>query len=132
MNLLHDRMRFNPIYLGYGDKDSRIGSIARGLVTEIVGEAGAGKTQICLQLVLLNGPSAYIMCSGEGDFPIRRLSQMAEGSAGKDPSGRSASAILEEVHIETCRNIEDLVDDLQTRVPLLCSRKQINLIVIDR
>ena len=70
--------------LSFGCKviDSIIGKIKVGGITEIAGEAGSGKTQICLSLSLncqlsiedggMNGGCAYLSC-GEGEFPIRRL-----------------------------------------------------------
>ncbi|CAM9314337.1 unnamed protein product, partial [Chrysoparadoxa australica] len=62
------------------------GLITQG-ITEVTGEAGSGKTQLCLQLALqaqlsphqggLGGKSCVLSC-GEGDFPSKRLSQLAQ------------------------------------------------------
>ncbi|CAN0378105.1 unnamed protein product, partial [Hapterophycus canaliculatus] len=58
------------------------------VLVQIAGEAGAGKTQLCLQLLLQAqlapdagglGGKSYVLTCGEGDFPSRRLRQMAAG-----------------------------------------------------
>lgn len=64
------------------------GGIDVGAVTEIFGEAGTGKTQLCMQLALncalpvelngLNGRTCYV--STDKPFPTNRLAQMTEGS----------------------------------------------------
>ena len=78
-------------------------------ITEISGEAGCGKTQLCLQLSLqcalpicnggLGGATAYMSC-GEGEFPIKRLAQMSRSSRyrtyGSTVSETAASAVTSE------------------------------------
>jgi hypothetical protein len=78
------------------------------------GEAGCGKTQLCLTLALQvqldlqhggrDGAAAYLSC-GEGTFPIRRLSQMAQAFAVR--TGLPQERLLSNVHIEHCYNIDD-------------------------
>lgn len=103
------------------------GGLLAGTVTEVVGEAGSGKTQLALDLSLhcyldessggLNGSCAYICTNGEGEFPIRRLSQIAQVKAEemkKTPKyvDVTSAMLLENVHIEACRNIDDCLFDL--------------------
>jgi hypothetical protein len=74
---------------------SRPGRGIHGGITEISGEAGCGKTQLCLQLALmctqpvsrggLNGSTAYICC-GEGEFPLKRLVQLCQSPLFKSTS----------------------------------------------
>jgi RecA/RadA recombinase len=75
----------NPILsLGCDHLDDLLRGGLRKGITELAGEAGAGKTQICLQLLLqvqlpvaeggLEG-GAFLL-STEGDPPIQRLDQM--------------------------------------------------------
>lgn len=54
------------------------------------------------------GSAAYITC-GEGQFPIKRLLQLASKFENQDV-GINAKDILSCVHIEECLNFEDVVD----------------------
>lgn len=88
-------------------------------INEIVGEAGAGKTQFALALSLqchllksmggLEGSTAYLCC-GEGVFPVRRLEQMSRGFETK--SGISYREFMNSIHIEQCHNADDVLDTL--------------------
>ncbi|CAM9170805.1 unnamed protein product, partial [Discosporangium mesarthrocarpum] len=82
-------------------------------ITEIAGEAGAGKTQLSLQLLLQAqlprdrgglGGKSYALSCGEGNFPSRRLRQMAERYQG---DGMDAAKMMEGVCIQTARNLEE-------------------------
>ena len=85
-------------------------------ITEISGEAGSGKTQVCLHLALRcqidieNASVAYISC-GEGDFPVRRLSQMAKLMMDQSPS-RNDLELLNNIYIEKVDHFEHLRDSL--------------------
>lgn len=117
--------------------DNNIGKLGGG-ITEIAGEAGSGKTQICLVLSLqcqlpvskggLNGSCAYLMC-GEGDFPIRRLSQLSAVYESK--FGILQSSLLEKIHIEKCYTPEDAQKTLCDKLPKLCTSNGVKLLVID-
>jgi RecA/RadA recombinase len=77
----YDRLQFNAQSL-----DSMTKGIDTGCMTEIYGQSGSGKTQLCLQLALncclpveyggLNGQAIYI--STDKLICIKRLAQMAE------------------------------------------------------
>lgn len=78
-----DKKKFQQIKFNVESLDLLTeGGIDVGSVTEIFGEAGSGKTQLCLELALncaslkeLHGRTIYI--STDKHFPIRRLHQMA-------------------------------------------------------
>ena len=111
--------------------DGTVGRLSSRGITEIAGEAGTGKTQFCMSLSLrcqqpssnggLDGACAYIAC-GEGDFPIRRLSQLAMEQPG---------ASLEKVHIEQCYSPEDMMSTLQKKIPHMHNELGIKLLIID-
>ena len=118
---------------GCGVLDNAIGRIPICGINEISGEAGAGKTQFCLGLALqcqlplssggLNGACAYIT-SGEGEFPIRRLSQLQASPAYE-------KCTLEKVLIEQCYSPEDMTATLRTKIPEMCEKNSIKLLIID-
>jgi RecA/RadA recombinase len=100
------------------DKICRGGMPLQG-INEIVGEAGAGKTQFALTLSLqchllksmggLGGSTAYLCC-GEGTFPVRRLEQLSHSCETK--SGIPYTEFMDSVHIEQCHNADDVLDTL--------------------
>jgi DNA-repair protein XRCC3 len=136
---LLESMKLHP-GLGFGCPilDQAIGRISLGGVTEIAGEAGAGKSNLCLRLSLqaylsvdkggLNGSTAYIS-AGEGQFPMRRLSQMAQNFA--KHFQMNVVDVLDKIYIETCMNIEDCLEDIQKKLPKMCMEHNIRLLIID-
>ena len=100
------------------DKCVRGGLPLQG-INEIVGEAGAGKTQFALTLSLqchlresvggLSGATAYLCC-GEGSFPVRRLEQLAHSY--DDKFGISYTEFMKSVYIEQCHNADVVLDTL--------------------
>lgn len=124
--------------LSFGCKkiDDAIGKLNIAGITEISGEAGTGKTQFCLCLSLqcqlpvssggMDGTCAYLSC-GEGQFPIRRLSQLA---ACYDPNITQAS-FLENVVIEQCYSPEEALNTLCKKIPEMCSSRRVKLLIID-
>ena len=146
--MLHEQIGTHHLSVGCSIIDRVFGG--KGLhcgITEISGEAGCGKTQLCLQLSLqcalptnrggLNGATAY-MCCGEGEFPIKRLAQMSRStryritnSADANEFNIEASSsdvdisnrLLRSVHIEQCRNSEEAIDTLVQMLPqTICCR----------
>jgi len=126
------------------------GGILRSGITEISGEAGSGKTQFCISLTLQNilqqnkniGPisnsgafrkSAYLSC-GEGEFPIQRLSQIAsiiENSSNQSTPGLSRQQLLDNVLIEKCHNVEDILDSVTNKLPDMCREDNVSFVCID-
>jgi DNA-repair protein XRCC3 len=128
--------------LSFGCKviDSSIGRFPCRGICEVSGEAGAGKTQIALTLAIqailsddysqVEGEAAYITC-GEGLFPVRRLSQIAQSYENLE-KGISVKDILSRVHIEECMNFEDVAEAVKSKIPEMCRSTRINLLIIDR
>lgn len=112
------------------------GGVDVGAVTEIFGEAGSGKTQLCLQLALncalpkefhgLNGKTCYV--STDKRFPISRLAQMAEGSRYADHDIK----FLHLIHVWEVYTLADLQafvkEELPNRLQIL---PDIRLVIID-
>jgi RecA/RadA recombinase len=131
----------NILYFGSSVLDAATGGIECQGITEICGEAGSGKSQMCMMLSLqcqlppeeggLLGSTAYMSC-GEGEFPIRRLQQLAERFAVRSRSGQSPTELLSRVHIEKCYCSENIQETILKRMPTMCRTENIRLLVIDR
>jgi len=109
-------------------------------ITEVAGEAGSGKTQIALILSLqcslpfefggLNGNTAYLCC-GEGEFPIKRLSQLANIYNSKYNKDKPKINFLENIHIEINYHVEQILNTLQHKIPKICQKNGVRLLIID-
>lgn len=154
----HPLFKERALSLGCHLIDSITGGIKTQGITEIVGEAGCGKTQCCLVLSLHNhlsinlgglkgkyiynyttvilinileldiGACAYLSC-GEGEFPIRRLSQLALVYQKK--YNIPASEFLSNIHIEQCSDSENILDTIASKLPEMCQKLNVTLIIID-
>lgn len=124
------------------------GGLLTRQVTEISGEAGSGKSQLCLQLCLqaqlalrnggLAGSAAYI-CT-EGDFPSKRLAQISEGFGRKHPTycedlyentGDFDVTLTDQVLIFRCESIEKLHNILTRDLPLVMEQRNVRLLILD-
>lgn len=126
--LFRDAKKFDQIGFGVESLDRLTGGgIDVGSVTEVFGDAGSGKTQLCLQLAIncaanLNGITLY--CSTDKSFPSQRLSQMAESQRSKE--------ILDEVYVWEIRDVEKLKDFMRKDLPRAVALwPNVKLIVID-
>lgn len=126
------------LYFGSNIIDETIGGISCQGITEVSGEAGSGKSQMCMMLSLrcqlkselggLSGSTAYMSC-GEGEFPIRRLQQLAESY--ESWTGISSTSFLSRIHIEKCYCSENIQETLLKRIPTMCRTENIRLLIID-
>ncbi|TMW55265.1 hypothetical protein Poli38472_013156 [Pythium oligandrum] len=129
------------------------GGFRSGILTEVCGEASAGKTQLCLQLLLqsclppvlggLGGSACYICTEGIGS--IKRLHELGHAYNQKygsmlrkrrrtdveQSSYNSMPSLLDSVFIEQVYEVDELVDVLQSRLPTLLADHDTKLVVID-
>ena len=99
---------------------------------------GTGKSQICLTLSLqcqlsinnggLDGKCAYMSC-GEGEFPIRRLLQLAGAYEAK--TGISQNSFVERVLIQKSYTPDEAQLTLTKSIPDMCRMKNVRLLIID-
>jgi RecA/RadA recombinase len=108
-------------------------------VTEIYGESGSGKTQICLQLALnvqlaealggLNKKAVYI--NTEGPFPSQRLLQMTNELKKQLPDYKDFD-FSSNIFISQLIELNGLMDSMKNLEKLLkLESSQIGLIVLD-
>lgn len=112
------------------------GGISSKGITEISGESGAGKTQICLQLSLAiqvsinqyghRGGVAYI-CT-EDAFPVKRLNQLISQRFTKH---KDKIAFSDNIYIEHVEDVKGLVACLSVKLPTLIDKRKIQLLIID-
>ncbi|XP_071033003.1 uncharacterized protein [Parasteatoda tepidariorum] len=112
--------------------------IYTGTITEISGESGCGKTQLCLYLSILaqlplsmgglNSKVVYI--HSEGEFPIKRFLQISRSFTEENPNLQALNLtnnlILRKVH-----NLNAAMHILRNGIPTLMSKLRSKLIVID-
>lgn len=107
------------------------GGIDVGSLTEVFGEAGSGKTQLCLQLALscalpvdqqgLGGQVVYI--STDKDFPVKRIAEMA--------STRGGHQCLDNILVTKFNTKESLEHFMVHQFPSLLDNRPIKLVIID-
>lgn len=115
------------------------GGVPTGCVTEIAGEAGAGKTQLLLSLLLAvqlpppHGTSRRALyISTEAPLSTRRLTQMlAHNPLLSSLPGDSPRPSLDNVISTTTPDLESQEHILSYQVPVEVARRNVGLIVLD-
>ena len=147
--LLQEEGEGSRLSLGCAALDELLDGGLRVGVTELVGEAGACKSQLAFQLLLqvqlplppprphpttvdsaaygLDGCGLYL--STEGAAPMGRLLQLQEGMRRRLP-WTSTYDYLDCLYVEQCRSVEELQLTL-TRLPSRIAQHRIRLVVID-
>lgn len=131
--------------------DAKLDSLLRGGfpcqgITEVSGEAGAGKTQFCLTLCLqchlektyggLHGNAVYLSC-GEGLFPQRRLEELALQLSHKylalSPHNPyyDKDKFMDDVYIQEFHTLERVLEVLADDVPKMCNKRNTKLVIVD-
>ncbi|KAH0523413.1 hypothetical protein TsFJ059_008421 [Trichoderma semiorbis] len=115
------------------------GGVPVGHITEFTGESGVGKTQFLLSLCLavqlpaprgLGKQALYI--STESGLATRRLAQMLEGNTIlQEASEAGTPASLDGIHSAVTPDLESQDHILEYQVPVLLSRHDIGLMIID-
>jgi RecA/RadA recombinase len=145
----HDLLLKRRPMLSIGD--AKLDSLLRGGfpcqgITEVSGEAGAGKTQFCLTLCLqchveeayggLHGNAVYLSC-GEGLFPQRRLEELALQLSNKylalSPQNPyyEKEKFMDDVFIQEFHTLESVLEVLTNDVPKMCNKKNTKLVIVD-
>uniref|UniRef100_A0A8D8PV70 DNA repair protein XRCC3 n=1 Tax=Cacopsylla melanoneura TaxID=428564 RepID=A0A8D8PV70_9HEMI len=103
------------------------GGLRTGGITEIVGESGCGKTQLCLQLCLslqISQPNQGVLyiCT-ESVFPTARLAQLC------NLSPLASSKCSDNIFITHCYEFADLKHTLETQTGFI--QKKVGMLIID-
>ncbi|MBN3319651.1 XRCC3 protein, partial [Atractosteus spatula] len=112
-------------------------------ITEIAGESGAGKTQLCMQLCLSVqyprehgglGSGAVYICT-ESAFPSKRLQQLISLQARLRPELPpdlvTSIQFSNNIYIEHTADLEALQVCVSRRVPIMLLRGMVRLVVVD-
>ncbi|KAJ4315133.1 DNA repair protein rhp57 [Fusarium piperis] len=114
------------------------GGVPVGAVTEITGESGAGKTQALLSLCLavqlppphgLGRQALYI--STEAALATSRLAQMLNANPILQQYDEDARPSLDAIHSAVTPDLETQDHILEFQVPVLLSRHDIGLVILD-
>jgi hypothetical protein len=112
-------------------------------LSEVCGEAGSGKTQMCLQLAVSSvlpascggrgGKCCYLTTQGEGLFPVKRLEQLCARGASLAPSseGLTKDGLMDRVLIRACGSVEALFDVIDNDLARLMADGQVACVIID-
>lgn len=136
----HDVLVLRRLSLGCSILDHHLkGGIRSQGITEIYGESGSGKTQVCLQLCLmvqlpyhlggLEGGAVYL-CT-EDKFPDKRLEQMKPQFMLKYQDILGNTSVGDHIYLNHISDVEELCDILENKLPSLMKSKKVKLLVID-
>lgn len=103
------------------------GGFRRGVITELYGESGSGKTQIGIQAAAFNWCEGIVYLCTEDLFPVKRFDQIKTYL----PNYDSTVDYGKHVFVEHVTEPQDLLSCIRVRLPNLLSRNKICLIVID-
>ena len=112
------------------------GGIPVGRVTEIYGQAGVGKTQLCLQLCanveLLNEQSVYLDC--HGGFNSKRLYDICNAShrTANKRVFKIGKSCLDNIFYKRIDNLDQMTHALDDLVTGILPNSHVKLLIIDR
>lgn len=112
------------------------GGLPLGCVTELAGQSGSGKTQLCLQFCAnvlfpesiggLDGKAVFLDC--EGSFCAERLAQIMDANRVVTKTCTDMDRVFYK-RIDSFDELNEALDDLATQLLPTCS--DIKLIVLD-
>ena len=114
------------------------GGIARGCLTEVVGESAAGKTQVLLTLLLAvqissgsPGGRSALYISTEGPLQTSRLTQILRSHPKLVDLPSDSRPSLSRIHSTHIHDVEAQEHILRYQVPILIRKQDIGLVVVD-
>ncbi|KAJ2448651.1 DNA repair protein rhp57 [Coemansia sp. RSA 2336] len=115
------------------------GGIRMGSVVEVVGESGAGKTQLCLQLAIaaqlprrvggIGGDVAYV--STEGAVPTSRLAAMIDPFVSRVHTSMPTHQVMQRVQVAELEDMESMFHALNYKIPALLDAGKVRLVIVD-
>lgn len=104
------------------------GGFRCGTITEIFGESGSGKTQLCLHFSIHNWQSGVVYICTEDVFPVKRFEQMKLSLL----ENENIPDIGKNIFIEHVTEASELMSCIRVRLPkLLSTEYRPSLIIID-
>ena len=109
------------------------GGLGSGLVTELFGHPGTGKTQLCLTAAatsLLTSPGLVFYIDTKGDFSVERFIQILESrSSEKVSSGSLEASARDRLRLCTATTASDLAEAVDMIERL--EEAEVSLVVVD-
>jgi len=106
------------------------GGLRCGVITEISGESGAGKSQVCLHLAsvaaLQHIPVIYLQT--EATFPISRLKQILSSRCESDEDIEES---MNRIFIMKIHNYTHMLSLLDNHIQPLIQEKEVKLLIVD-
>lgn len=103
------------------------GGFKRGILTEIYGESGTGKTQMVLQTAVCCGLSGCVYICTEDVFPVKRFNQMSQSIW----SIQEDTACKNNIFIEHVTESHELLSCIRVRLPKLLKLNKVSAVIID-
>lgn len=128
----------NTLSLGCTTLDSHLrGGFPSRQLIEIVGEAGSGKTQLCLQLILESltsknsegAPHMALFLSTEGNFPSKRWNQII--SAHSELKGSNIEELNKNLKVNKIYSLDQMITVITEDLEKIVSTSPVKLVVID-
>jgi len=106
------------------------GGLRCGVITEISGESGAGKSQVCLHLASIAAiqhiPVIYLQT--EATFPISRLKQILSSRC---ESSEDIEESMNRIYIMKIHNYTHMLSLLDNHIQPLIQEKEVKLLIVD-
>ncbi|CAH2094556.1 unnamed protein product [Euphydryas editha] len=103
------------------------GGFKKGILTEIYGESGTGKTQIALQTAVCCGFSGCVYICTEDVFPVKRFNQMSQNMW----CDKEDKVCKKNIFIEHLTESHELVSCIRVRLPKLLKLNNVSAVIID-